>query len=148
MNPTHTPPNVEATPPEATPAEILRYAAVYLQRHGWHQGDMFATFTGPTPPACAIGAIRMAVCGGLSGYHFEQGQQVNRVVRVLAGYLYGLGLSTAEHPGTAEPPAIVRGSADQVIADWNDEDGRTATEVITTLTEAATDWDRIHGGAR
>jgi hypothetical protein len=33
---------------------------------------------------------------------------------------------------------------------WNDDKGRTLTEVIEALTDAADDWDRTHhtGGAR
>jgi hypothetical protein len=142
MNPTHTPPNVEATPAEATPAEILRGAALYLSRHGWHQGDMFAIVAGPTPPACAIGAIRMAVCGGLYEYRGEQGHHVLRTVRVLAGYLLGPALPTPDHH------RIDLGSADEVVWDWNDEDGRTDTEVITTLTDAADWWQQRHDAAR
>src|SRR5262245_8144501 len=47
----------------ASPANVLRAAGGYLHYYGWHQGDLFDDPTCPTPAACGLGAIRMAVIG-------------------------------------------------------------------------------------
>ncbi len=49
----------------ATVAEVLRSAALYLERHGWIQGGYYDATEGVfTPPACLVGAIGMACYGG------------------------------------------------------------------------------------
>jgi hypothetical protein len=57
----------EASPAEApgTAAQVLRDAALYLERHGWIQGAYYdATSQTFTPAACMVGAIGMACYGG------------------------------------------------------------------------------------
>jgi hypothetical protein len=97
----------------------------------------------PTPAACAIGAIRMAVCGTPATTYLDgQAIQVSRALRSLAGHLdiiYGHYWGADEAGQTADP--------DRVVADWNDEPDRTAVQVITALNDAADTWDRTHGGA-
>ena len=69
MKATHNPPTTALV----TPADLLRMAALYLRRHGWHQGSYYDTLTAtdnPTPPACAVGAIGMA-CAGHRVNHFS-----------------------------------------------------------------------------
>jgi len=132
-----------------TPADILRYAALYLYRHGWHQGDMFADPDQPTPPACAQGAIRMAVCGSPTvAYTADTSLMVDRAIGEFAcwlawndpGYLDEFKQFDLHDDDTA---------LDQVAGDWNDEPDRTADEVIAALNAAADSWDRIHpGGAQ
>jgi len=143
MNPTHTMPSAPDVG-DPTPADILRCAALYLIRHGWHQGDMFTNPLQPTPAACAIGAIRMAVCGTpTSLYTGDQARQVGRAITLLAGHLHDTGrIPDGDHHCPLCP------DDQEIIGDWNDEDDRTAAEVITALTDAADDWDHTHGGAR
>jgi len=138
MHPTHTLPTLAVGDP--TPADILRGAARYIQLHGWHQGNFYPLDHGPFPPACAAGAIRVAVCGRPVRYlenldHHEQ-RLVTRTEQFLAAHL--------DPDRTPE----VLGGPFSVIGDWNDLDWRNSTEVIDTLTDAAGEWDRIHGGAR
>lgn len=134
MNPTDTMHSAE--PP---PAVILRCAAVYIERHGWHYGDMFADPTQLTPAACAIGAIKMAVCGSPNtNYTPEQAGQVNHALGVLADHLTDFGYrgdltELVDHDD--ENPNVI-------VGNWNDRPGRTEAEVILTLEEAAADWDR------
>src|SRR5215475_5812016 len=69
MHPIREPSTVDTdagAPFELTPAAVMRGAALYLHRHGWHQGDLFADEQTITPPACLLGAIRMAACGGVT----------------------------------------------------------------------------------
>jgi hypothetical protein len=48
-----------------TAAQVLRDAALYLERHGWIQGGYYDATTGVfTPPACLVGAIGMVCFGG------------------------------------------------------------------------------------
>jgi hypothetical protein len=48
-----------------TAAQVLRSAAVYLERHGWIQGSYYdTTATVFTPAACLVGAIGMVCYGG------------------------------------------------------------------------------------
>ncbi|WP_230860486.1 DUF6197 family protein [Actinoplanes aureus] len=59
-----TDPADSADPPE-TVAQVLRSAALYLERHGWIQGCYYDGTTGVfTPPACLVGAIGMVCYGG------------------------------------------------------------------------------------
>jgi hypothetical protein len=128
MNPTHQP----AVDVIVTPADILRGAARYLQLHGWHQGDLYAdTPAAITPPACALGAIGMAAFGGRISTA-EDGRDESdyrHATDALIDYLY---LTGADVAGTGS------------LGDWNDEDGRTAAEVIAALNAAADEWDRQH----
>jgi len=131
MHPTQTPPNG----PGITPAEVLHCAALYLYRHGWHQGDMFDLDHANllTPPACVQGAVKMAICGDPhAGYTPQQAALLDQALTVLAG---DLDLSD----GDPEPWA-----AAVLVADWNDTTERTAAEVITALDEAADGWTTTH----
>jgi len=134
MHPTHTPPHAA----DPTPADILRHAALYLQRHGWHQGDMFTNPDLPTPPACAQGAIRMAVCGSPTiVYTTDTATQVDTALAVLADYLVLHGyLDPDDHDE----------DCDTLIGDWNDTRDRTLTQVTAALLAAADDWQTHHNG--
>ncbi len=131
MHPTQKPPGLDPTP-----ADILRCAALYLDRHGLHRGDMFANLTQLTPPACVQGAIQMAACGGTTAPHAPGTiALVDETTAVLADHLcHGAYLASTD-PG-------------QRVADWNDQPGRTATQAAAVLHAAADDWDRVYGGAR
>ncbi|MFI1191833.1 hypothetical protein ACH4T9_00920 [Micromonospora sp. NPDC020750] len=126
-----------------TPADLLRMAALYLRRHGWHQGTYYAPTTDtPTPPACASGAIAMAVAGRRAdqfhGLGWETEATFRQVVRILTAYL-------DDH----EPIRAI--DEDGFLIDehsfpysWNDDPGRTAEQVITALEAAADEWDSLH----
>jgi hypothetical protein len=146
MQPTQNPPTEPIFGPDVeavtTPAVTLRNAALYVERHGWTQSLFFdLAHDGPFPPACAMGAIRMAVYGSTSldpdTTDVDQQALLTRANRQLAGYLDpDFGISEDDDPY----------SASDRIGDWNDETDRTAADVITTLREAADDWDRLHTG--
>ncbi|WP_328421083.1 hypothetical protein OG470_04565 [Micromonospora sp. NBC_00389] len=133
-------------PPTAapiTPADLLRMAALYLRRHGWHQGTYYANSTNnPTPPACAAGAIGIA-CAGYRVEHFSQLDP-----DALADYLTALGVFV-DYLDTTAPVFFV--DEDGYLLDehtspysWNDDPARTAEQVITALQAAADEWDSLH----
>ncbi|WFE51460.1 hypothetical protein [Micromonospora sp. WMMD1155] len=132
-------------PPTAapvTPADLLRMAALYLRRHGWHQGTYYAHTTDTlTPPACAAGAIGIA-CAGHRVEHFSQLDP-----DALADYLNALGVFV-DYLDTTAPMFFV--DEDGYLLDehtspysWNDDPTRAAEQVITALEAAATEWDSL-----
>jgi hypothetical protein len=50
-------------PVSASPADVLRDAATYLQRHGWIQGRYCADTHSLYPKTCVLGAINIAAHG-------------------------------------------------------------------------------------
>src|SRR3954454_14758437 len=143
MNPTQVQ-ELSAATAGPTPADILRGAAVYLDRYGWTRGDYYATITDPQipfPAVCAYGALAFAAYGcrvenpyGLK-LPDERRRLFTRAGDLFDGYLI-------DHYDVSDAD-LIPGQA------WNDEDERTVTDVTTVLAAAAADWDRIHdGGAR
>jgi hypothetical protein len=121
---------------DLSPAEVLRFAALYVQRHGFHQGDMFASLTTPTPAACAQGAVKMVICGNPHApYTLDDAALFDETLRVLAGHIDG------EYLGWAIEPDGVPAEPHVLVAEWNDESGRTAEELVTALTGAAAEYD-------
>ncbi|MEH1164627.1 hypothetical protein V6V47_04480 [Micromonospora sp. CPCC 205539] len=125
MKATHNPPT--ATP--VTPADLLRMAALYLRRHGWTQGDYYTiVFDALTPRACVSGAVAMAAYGTATDFPF--------------------GVDRPERPDFRAALGVLRDFLDlgctSRLFGWNDKPGRTADEVITTLTAAADRWDSLH----
>ncbi|WP_433342364.1 DUF6197 family protein [Micromonospora sp. CA-111912] len=126
-----------------TPADLLRMAALYLRRHGWHQGTYYApTIDILTPPACAVGAIGMA-CAGHRVEHFYGLDPDTQVT-----FRQTVGILTVYLDATA-PVFFI--DEDGYLLDehtspysWNDDPTRTAEQVITALENAATEWDRLH----
>jgi hypothetical protein len=150
MNPTHPSFDLSVLDP-MRPSALLRGAGRYLDAHGWTQHqfyDLVADTDGPFPPACASGAIMTAATGQclasgmctLDGEDNPEATAAMRALRVFAAWL------DVEY----SPDGCYDTSAIDVIGDWNDYDGRTRTEVIETLTDAANNWEAIHhpGGAR
>ncbi|MFI9641325.1 DUF6197 family protein [Micromonospora sp. NPDC051925] len=139
MKATQTPP----TTGMVTPADLLRMAALYLRRHGWHQGTYYSTDPGTlTPPACAVGAIGMA-CAGHRVEHFYGLDPDTQVT-----FRQTVGILTVYLDATA-PVFFI--DEDGYLLDehtspysWNDDPTRTAEQVITALEAAATEWDRLH----
>ncbi|NJP30677.1 DUF6197 family protein [Micromonospora thermarum] len=126
-----------------TPADLLRMAALYLRRHGWHQGTYYNTTPDTlTPPACAAGAIGIA-CAGHRVEHFAQLDP-----DALADYLATLG-ALVDYLDAFHPLFLV--DEDGFVIDehtspysWNDDPARNAEQVITALEAAADEWDRLH----
>ncbi|MGX4657213.1 DUF6197 family protein [Micromonospora sp. SCSIO 07396] len=126
-----------------TPADLLRMAALYLRRHGWHQGTYYAPTTDiPTPPACAAGAIRIAC----TGRPVEQFAQLDG--DTIADYVTALDV-LVDHLDATAPVFFI--DEDGYLLDehtspysWNDDPTRTAEQVVTALEAAATEWDRLH----
>jgi hypothetical protein len=139
MKATHNPP----TAVQVTPADLLRMAALYLRRHGWHQGTYYAKNTHTlTPPACAAGAIGIA-CAGHRVEHFSQLDG-----DTLADYLTALAVFV-DYLDAFAP--VFHVDEDGHLLDehtspysWNDDPARTAEQVITALEKAADEWDRLH----
>jgi hypothetical protein len=111
--------------------ETLRRAALYIDAHGWHRGDYFDDVyfddghkNGPFPPACALGAIGMALAGSRDTVRFEHvlddDDTVNQLARALDWDAWNLGHKPAE-----------------IIADWNDERAFDAADAADTLRAAA-----------
>lgn len=128
---------------QVTPADLLRMAALYLRRHGWHQGTYYAPTTDtPTPPACAVGAIGMAAAGRSLLHpvlltHANE-DTYHRAIAALVDYLDAFtpvfhldedGYLLDEHTSPFS---------------WNDDPARTAEQVITALEGAAKEWDSLH----
>ncbi|MER5335161.1 DUF6197 family protein [Micromonospora sp. NPDC002717] len=139
MKATHNPPTAVAV----TPADLLRMAALYLRRHGWHQGTYYAKNTDTlTPPACAVGAIGMAAAGRplLHPVMLTQADEgtYHRAIAALVDYL-------------DDYAPVFHVDEDGYLLDehtspysWNDDPARTAEQVITALLAAADEWDRLH----
>jgi hypothetical protein len=148
MKPTHQPPVSPATDDAMSPAALLLGAAEYLRRYGHTQHEFFDLVAADGdlfPPACASGAIIMATYGVVQPLgildHDDEPEAIAamRAMRVFADYL----------DDGPDPIDAYRVSAIDVIGDWNDQDGRTAAEVIAALTDAAHEWQHTHtGGAR
>jgi hypothetical protein len=129
MKATHNPP----TDVQVTPADLLRFAALYIRRHGWTTCDYYTVvFDAVTPRACASGALAMAAYGSPIEVPF-----------------------IADRPERADYRAALRALMDYLDLNgasevflWNDGPGRTAAEVIDALNAAAHTWDalHVHGG--
>jgi hypothetical protein len=146
MQPTQHPVIAEAV----TPASILRAAGGYLHHYGWNQGDLFDNPDRPTPAACALGAIRMAVMGTPQVWTEHLRTDVlaafDRAVGVLADHLVNAyGVEPVET--TCCTGVVFPADLEQTVSRWNDHPTRIASHVIAALNGAADDWDRIHGSA-
>ncbi|RZU73471.1 hypothetical protein EV384_1876 [Micromonospora kangleipakensis] len=130
---------------QVTPADLLRMAALYLRRHGWHQGTYYCTDVPadyPTPPACAVGAIGIA-CAGHRVNHFSDLNPDDRhayldAIAVLTDYLddhYPIHLFDDDGNYLDDHTSPYS---------WNDDPLCTAEHVITALEGAAQEWDRLH----
>jgi len=142
MHPTQNPASPALGGP--TPADILRGAALYIGRHGWHQGAFYPEHHDQLfPPACADGAIRLAVCGRpvrfLQDLTDEESRQVAAAESVFVLHLGYLGDDIDDTPMV-------------LIGYWNDEGWRTSDRVIAELDLAAFEWELTHnhtdGGVR
>ncbi|MGW1062174.1 DUF6197 family protein [Micromonospora rubida] len=126
-----------------TTADPLRMAALYLRRHGWHQGTYYTPNTDPvTPPACAAGAVAIAC----AGHPVESFSHLDP--NIYADYLAALAVFV-DYLDTHEPLFYI--DEDGYLIDehispfsWNDDPGRTAEQVITALETAADEWDSLH----
>jgi hypothetical protein len=146
MKATHQPPTIDHDT-AVTPADLLRGAAVYLQRHGWTKGQFFellADNDGPFLPACASGAIMTAAHGqcvpnGIIRY--DETTDPNAAAAAHAMRIFANWLDNDYLPDSIE---VLPVSYLDVIGDWNDDKGRTLDEVLQALNDAADNWDRAH----
>ncbi|MEV0396917.1 DUF6197 family protein [Polymorphospora rubra] len=137
MKATHQPP----TTGDITPADLLRNAAVYLERHGWQQGFLLGLgFDTPYPPACALGAIRMAATGNADDVITTTIPADDYTACLLAQAI----LANHLEPDYDHTNDIEADLNFEVISDWNDDTERTANDVTTALRDAADTWDRQH----
>ncbi|MGI5236995.1 DUF6197 family protein [Dactylosporangium sp. CA-139066] len=124
-----------------TPADTLRCAAVYLDHHGWIQGERYRDPSALFPAADITGAVRAAVYGkpmpgdvldGVLGWH------VDMAIAALA-----------DHLGLTDTDMHLLGwlaYSSHAVTCWNDETGRTATEAITAMRAAADAYDITYTG--
>lgn len=120
--------------PSLDTARVLRNAADYLSRYGWHQGDYFDEWDVAHPMACPVGAMQVTICGFPAGpftntrVSEKQLDLLLDAVAVLADYPWSIGAVTdteANDVVTAE------------VGAWNDTAGRSAAEVIAAMRHAA-----------
>ena len=138
MNPTQKPTTTPGALADLTPADTLRCAARYLEIHGWTQGTHYSNQGGTFPPACAVGAIGMAAHGRLVMLPCNSGsgrREARRARKYLTAYLADTGALTIPANDWQGWPTVT---------DWNDRDGQTAEQVITTLRAAADNYDWTH----
>jgi hypothetical protein len=149
MQPTQnqvTDPSVTTQP--VNPASVLRAAGGYLRHFGWYQGDLFADPEQPTPAACALGAIRMAVIGTPEVRAEHARAQMltafDQAVGVFADHLVNAyGIDPVQDPAFGNN-VVFTGDLEQVVIRWNDDQHRIASHVIAALNGAADEWDRVH----
>ena len=149
MHPTQDP--VSPAPVEPTPADTLRHASLYLTRHGWFQGTYYRPgYAGAFPPACATGAIIIAVAGEpvnwpctLADTNEPAYLHWRQAIAVLCDYLPGAGLCPVDDDQDEDT-----GDGWDDVWRFNDTDGQTAPRVVEVLLLAADEYDRVHGGAR
>ncbi len=127
----------QADPVVVTPADTLRNAAAYLERHGWVQGDYYFNPDGDfMPAACVLGAIGMSTHGTQLDHPDDSGLATADDYWSARSALHGHLTQTGEIADESES-----------TAQWNDRHGQTLEAVIASLNAAADGWDRIHGGA-
>jgi hypothetical protein len=131
---------------EVTAAATLRGAALYLRRHGWRQGDMFDLSVPAIafPPACGLGAIRMALTGdaeiGADSWPPETVADFEAAVMALADYLF----TWYDQPDPTTVSVAGMSWPEQIVADWNDDPTRNVAQVMAALYSAADDWSYHH----
>ena len=145
-NPTHE----SVTDTTVTPSKVLRDAAAYLLRLGWCQGDMFADPDQLAPPACALGAIHMALFytpDPVTAEDFpEDVAAYGHAVAVFADHLILSG-EALSYPDPADPEGMTEFDPAELVGDWNDDQNRIASHVIAALHGAADEWDRTRADA-
>jgi hypothetical protein len=130
-----------------TPSDLLRGAATYLTRYGWHQGQFFAS-SDPFPAASADGALLMAVYGR----PVDVFDPANVTLFDEPDYDLWIGALDAveDHLGLRRgfvPAQHIIAPGDLLFA-WQDDPNRTRDQVVTALHEAADDFDRQQAAIR
>ncbi|GIJ44517.1 hypothetical protein Val02_14030 [Virgisporangium aliadipatigenens] len=142
MHPTQKPAST-AVEETFNPAQALRGAALYLERHGWIPSDAYAwTATPPAfPAATARDAIAYAVLGApidtTDDYLDREAHgDFEYALGVFADFLYWTG-NAVDHLDVDIADLDIY----DVATRWNDAPDRTAEQVITALRDAADDFD-------
>jgi len=99
--------------PTGEVADVLEQAADLIETVGWIQGSEEQRDNGIVIGYCAIGAMRAVNCGILSATE-----------HALGNWLWGLPNHVIIHRG---------------VANWNDQPGRRAAEVIDAMKSCAKD---------
>jgi hypothetical protein len=136
MHPTQNPAADPTDLVDWSPAELLRAAALYLQRYGWIQRNYFDPVDAdPFPSACATGAIRAAATGTprMDRWATIDGDCDASTRRTIYGATWAL----ADHLGIDTDTDLLVDD----IATWNDQDSRTREQVINALRAAADAYD-------
>lgn len=134
MQPTQKQPTV------TNPAEVLTRSADYLVAHGWVRNAMYDLCDDSlTPPACAVGAIRVAVFGRpvYNDLDFDEhtpDEPIKALAELVLEVEHILLMLLPNKPETHPECSVM-----DRIAVWNDWPGRTADEVILALRHAAAD---------
>ncbi|GLY97645.1 hypothetical protein [Actinoplanes sp. NBRC 103695] len=135
-----------------TPAVILRGAARYLAIRGWVQNVYYGGTPGDAfPPACADGAIGLAAFGfchptPMNATDVPGFRSYNIARAFLNAHLIGLGYRPPCDPWCPEGEyCLCANDTTEVVFAWNDDDTRTAAEVIAAFNDAADDYDLTHG---
>jgi hypothetical protein len=123
-----------------TPADVLDWAAAILERDGWEAGSWCPDSDG-RGGSCASGAIIRAGLGdpddALAIEYFPPRGVASAAIAVLADHL-GLSESQPEPCKCCPPRSAIWDEPVNRVMIWNDEDGRTAEQVIEALRGAAT----------
>ncbi|MER7958608.1 hypothetical protein [Streptomyces sp. NPDC096030] len=113
-----------------TSGDDLLAAAAYLEVHGWHQGASYAhpgaPSPGETPPACALGALRLTLRSA-EWVRFQAARQR------LGQYLFENRLL----PFPEETVLSCELEPAHLIPSWNDQPAQTREDVILALKRAA-----------
>ncbi|MEV6845463.1 hypothetical protein [Actinoplanes sp. NPDC051411] len=136
QNPTGPAADTDDTTPVVTPADIMRGAALYLEIHGWHQRDYYATTSEPFPAADVAGAIGMAAHGGFHDVPSIAGPHVRDYI-VAYAYLTTYLLDQGEIAPRDDDPL-------SNVNQWNDDPSQTVEKVTATLRSAADEYDWQH----
>jgi hypothetical protein len=127
--------DTDDTLPVVNPADILRGAARYLELHGWHRRDYYATTSMPFPAADVAGAIGMAAHGGFHDVPSLEGPNLHdfqTAYTCLTTYLIDQGKITEGNDRV------------QNVSWWNDDPWQTVENVTATLRAAADEYDWQH----
>jgi hypothetical protein len=143
--------DIDDTTEVVTPATTLRAAAHYLSVYGWTQSLYYSDKKIAFPPACADGAIGMAALGGVTACPGREGdnpnfRDYNRAFHYFTGYLHQSGWKPPCDPWCGIEPGdcLCDNDHDEIVFAWNDDDTRTADEVIAALNAAADEYDWQH----
>lgn len=112
---------------EADIAAILDRAVAYLEEHGWRQEMLYGYTEDDKRPACAVGALNVAIFGDRVNHILSDDThtltQLNAVALAVADWL------ALDHEDNC--------CAIDTLIEWNDDYQRTADHVLGTFRAVA-----------